>query len=323
MTAPADPDAYPGTTPATDLATTDPPVVGLPGRFTPERLTEVLASVCAAAGLDPRGARLLKFTANAVFRLREPVVVRIAGSTALRHRVAKVVRVAGWLAEHDVPAVRLLPGLPQPVRVGDYLATVWEAVPAGRKRPTSRDLAVLLRVLHGLPRPAFDLPTWQPLDDVRRRLGDAEELDPADRRFLEDRCAELADRLAALDYPLPESVVHGDAHLGNLVPGPAGPLLCDFDSTCLGPPEWDLTPIPVGLDRFGGSRRAARVFTREYGFDVTRWPGFAVLREVRELKLATSVLPILRSQPGVVPELRRRLDSVRTGDTSAGWSRYR
>lgn len=282
----------------------------------------MLARVCAAAGLDHRGARLLKFTANAVFQLRAPVIVRIAGSTALRHRAAKVVRVAGWLAEHDVPAVRLLPGLPQPVQVGPYQATLWQAVPPGRRRPTSRDLAASLRRLHALPRPDFDLPEWAPLDDVQRRLGDAEDLDPADRRFLEDRCAELTQLLTTLDYPLGTTVVHGDAHLGNLVPGPDGPVLCDFDSTCLGPAEWDLTPIPVGLSRFGGSRRAARRFVREYGFDVTRWPGFTVLREVRELKLATSVLPIMRSNPGVVPELRKRLHSVRTGDTSAGWSRY-
>jgi aminoglycoside phosphotransferase (APT) family kinase protein len=293
------------------------------GRFTPERLTEVLAEVCARAGLDHRRARLLKFTANAVFRLhRDPVVVRIAGSTALRHRAAKVVRVAGWLAEHDVPAVRLLPGVPQPVAVGGYLATVWQAVPPGRRSPTTRDLAVLLRRLHGLPPPPFELPAWQPLDDVRRRLSDAEGLDVADRRFIAERCTELEKTLAALHYPLATCVVHGDAHLGNLVPSPAGPVLCDFDSTCLGPPEWDLTPIPVGLRRFGGSRRSAETFTRQYGFDVTRWPGFTVLREVRELKLATSVLPILRSNPHVVPELRRRLHSVRTGDTTAGWSRY-
>jgi aminoglycoside phosphotransferase (APT) family kinase protein len=294
------------------------------GRFTPDRLAEVLASVCATAGLDHRGATLVKFTANAVFRLRaQPVVVRIAGSTALRHRAAKVVAVAGWLAEHDVPAVRLLPDVPQPVRVGPYQATLWQEVPTVRRGPGTRDLARLLRRLHELPQPGFPLPPWQPLDDVRRRLGDAEGLDPADRRFLEDRCAELAERLAAVDYPLRPCVVHGDAHLGNLIAGPAGPVLCDFDSTCLGPPEWDLTPVPVGLHRFGGSRRAARRFAREYGFDVTEWPGFAVLREVRELKLATSVLPILRSNPGVVPELRRRLHSVRTGDTSVGWSRYR
>lgn len=292
------------------------------GRFTPDRLTAVLAAVCAAAGLHHSGAKLVKFTANAVFRLREPVVVRIAGSTALSHRPAKVVRVAHWLAEHDVPAVRLLPGLPQPVYVGPYQATLWQAVPSGGRRPSAADLARLLKRLHGLPLPPFDLPKWEPLDDVRRRLGDAEGLDPADLRFLEDRCAQLAERLATVDFPLTRCVVHGDAHLGNLVPGPQGPVLCDFDSTCVGPPEWDLTPIPVGLRRFGGSRRAARGFAREYGFDVTKWPGFPVLREVRELKLATSVLPILRSNPGVVPELRRRLDSVRTGDTTAAWSRY-
>lgn len=308
MTAPADP---PATTHDIEQ-----------GRFTRERLGDVLAQVCAVAGLDHRGARLLKFTSNAVFRLRAPVVVRIAGSTALRHRAPKVVAVARWLAEHEVPAVRLLPGLPQPVRVGPYQATLWQAVPPGGRRPGVRDLARSLRRWHALPRPHPDLPDWAPLDDVRRRLGDAESLDPADRRFLEDRCAALGERLATLDYPLGTSVVHGDAHLGNLIPGPAGPVLCDFDSTCLGPPEWDLTPIPVGLRRFGGSAATARRFAHEYGFDVTDWPGFSVLREVRELKLATSVLPIMRSNPGVAPELRRRLDSVRTGDTSAGWSRY-
>ena len=311
MTAPADP--------RTQARQADTEV----GRFTPERLHEVLHAVCAVAGLDPRGARLLKFTANAVFRLRaDPVVVRIAGSTALRHRVGKVVDVAGWLAACGVPAVRLVSDVPQPVHVGDYLATVWHAVPPGRRRPTTKDLAALLHQLHELPRPPFALPSWEPLDDVRRRLGDAEELDPADRLFLEDRCAELTERLTTLDFPLDACVVHGDAHLGNLVPSPKGPVFCDFDSTCVGPPEWDLTPVPVGLQRFGGSRRAERAFARRYGFDVTKWSGYPVLREVRELKLATSVLPILRSNPEVVPELRRRLASVRTGDTSAGWSRY-
>jgi aminoglycoside phosphotransferase (APT) family kinase protein len=294
------------------------------GRFTPEKLATVLAVACESAGLDPRGARMVKFTANAVFRLRRaPVVIRIAGSTALRHRAPKVVAVAEWLAAHGLPAVRLLPDVPQPVRVGEYVATLWEAVPSVGRRPTSRDLATLLRRWHELPRPEFELPAWAPLDDVRRRLGDAEGLDPEDRQFLARRCVEVGERLAELDYPLGTAVLHGDAHLGNLIAGPSGPVLCDFDSTSLGPREWDLVPIPVGLRRFGGSRRAAAAFAAEYGHDVTRWPGFAVLREVRELKLVTSVLPILHSNPHVVPELRRRLDSVRTGDTGVLWSRYR
>ncbi|HWE88317.1 MAG TPA: aminoglycoside phosphotransferase family protein [Pseudonocardiaceae bacterium] len=308
---------------STSTATT-PGRERIDGRFTREKLAPVLAEVCSRAGLDHRGARLVKFTVNAVFRLaHQPVVVRIAGSPALRHRAHKVVRVAHWLAEHEVPAVRLLPGLRQPVAVGEHLATVWQRVPTVRRRPTGRDLGELLRRLHTLPQPAFELPEWAPLDDVRRRLGDAEELAAGDRAFLRDRCDELAGRLAALRFPLAACVVHGDAHLGNLIPGPDGPVLCDFDSTCLGPPEWDLTPLPVGQHRFGGSRHAYRQLVEAYDFDVTRWSGFAVLRDVRELKLVTSVLPILRSNPSVRAELRRRLASVRAGDTSGGWSRYR
>src|SRR2546423_11125288 len=94
------------------------------GHFTRDKLTEALVGVCESAGLDPTGAELLRLTNNAVFRLvTRPVVVRIVASRALRHRVEKVVRVARWFAEHDVPAVRLLPGIDQPVRAGDHLAT--------------------------------------------------------------------------------------------------------------------------------------------------------------------------------------------------------
>jgi Phosphotransferase enzyme family len=293
------------------------------GQFSPDNLAEALAAVCVVAGLDPAGATLLRCTNNAVFELAgAPVVVRIVASNALRHRVDKVVRVATWLAEHDVPAVRLLPGIVAPVAAGPYLATVWEAVPHGGKRPRGRDLARLLRRLHELPEPSFALPAWEPLDDVRRRIGEADGLDDADLAFLQERCGEVSDRLDALEFALPSCLLHGDAHLGNLIPSPAGPVLCDFDSASLGPPEWDLTPLAVGVVRFGEPVGRYRELVRSYGFDVTRWEGFPVLRAVRELKLITSVLPILSSRPEVRPEFFRRLTDVRRGDDSARWARY-
>jgi aminoglycoside phosphotransferase (APT) family kinase protein len=291
--------------------------------FTREKLTEVLAGVCAAAGLDPAGAQLLRLTNNAVFRLvTAPVVVRIVASRGLRHRVEKVVRVATWFARYEVPAVRLLPGIAQPVRIDEHLATLWEEVPLGGARPRGRDLGRLLRRVHSLPVPDFPLPAWHPLDDVRRRVDEAGDLDDADRKFLLRRCEEVDARLHELEFALPASLVHGDAHLGNLIPSPAGPVLCDFDSSCMGPPEWDLTPLAVGVIRFGEPVGRYRELARTYGLDVTRWAGFPVLREVRELKLITSVLPIMTSSPGVRPELLRRLDDFRRGDTSARWSRY-
>ncbi|MGM1058234.1 aminoglycoside phosphotransferase family protein [Saccharothrix sp. Mg75] len=294
------------------------------GRFTPEALTGVLERLCARLGLDGRGARLVKFTGNAVFDLpADRVVVRIVGSMNLRHRAGKVVRVARWLAAHDVPAVRLVEDFPQPLAVGEHLATVWHAVPSGGRPVDGHDLGRVLRQVHALPAPDFELPRWAPLDDVRRRIADAEELADPDRRFLEERIADLAERLAGLRTVLPQGVVHGDAHLGNLIPSPAGPVICDFDSTSTGPREWDLSTLPVGVARFGHPVRWHRQLAREYGFDVVTWPGFPVLREVRELKLTTSVLPIVRSHPDVGAELHRRLNALRAGDTTTPWSPYR
>jgi Phosphotransferase enzyme family len=308
-------------TPTSDMAPGGNAAGG--GQFSPDNLAEALAAVCAEAGLDPAGAELLRCTNNAVFELATaPVVVRIVASNALRHRVDKVVRVATWLNAHDVPAVRLLPGIDQPLGAGPYLATVWESVPHGGKQPRGHDLAKLLRRMHELPEPAFSLPAWEPLDDVRLRIGEADGLDAADLEFLRDRCEEVSARLDAVEFALPTSLLHGDAHLGNLIPSPAGSVLCDFDSASLGPPEWDLTPLAVGVVRFGEPAGRYRELVRSYGFDVTRWPGFRVLREVRELKLITSVLPILSSRPEVRPELFRRLADVRRGDNSARWARY-
>jgi aminoglycoside phosphotransferase (APT) family kinase protein len=311
----------------TVLPTSGAPSDTAPGPFSGERLTEALVGVCAVAGLDPAGATLIKCTANAVFRLASaPLVVRIGASTALRHRVEKVVHVATWLAEHDVPAVRLWPGAPQPVQYDGYVATVWEAVAAGGKRPRGRDLGKLLRRIHDLPQPARWLPTWRPLDDVRARIGEATDLDgclePADLAFLRDRHDDVADQLSRLEFPSAPSLVHGDAHLGNLIPSPAGPVLCDFDSSSYGPPEWDLTPLAVGVVRFGEPAGRYRELCRTYGMDVTRWAGFSVLRAVRELKLITSVLPIIGSRPEVRAELFRRMADVRSGNTSARWARY-
>ncbi|MET0132030.1 MAG: aminoglycoside phosphotransferase family protein [Kibdelosporangium sp.] len=293
------------------------------GRFSRESLAAALTEICRLIGLDPEGATLLRFTNNAVYRLAgDQAVVRIVGSRAMRHRAEKVVRIAGWLAEHDIPAVRLLAGVEHPIRVGEHLATVWEVVPAGRHRARGRDLGKMLKLIHRLPPPAFQLPTWDPLDDVRRRVDDAEALADDDRQFLLDCCARVAETLASARFELPSVVVHGDAHLGNLIPSPDGPVLCDFDSTCLGPPAWDLTPVAVGVHRFGEPARTYREMSRSYGWDVLKSPIFPVLREVRELKLITSVLPIARSNPAVGPELARRLDDFRRGDTRAKWVRY-
>jgi aminoglycoside phosphotransferase (APT) family kinase protein len=302
------------------MSSTTPPAHE--GRYTQPKLAAALAEICAAVGLDSGGAHLIRFVSNSVFLLRDhPVVVRIVPSPSLSYRAINVVNAARWLAEHDIPAVRLLPGIEQPVQAGEHLATLWEAVPEIGPPPSGHDLGELLRKIHALPVPPT-FRAWDPMSELRRSLRDAEALAPDDRRFLQRRCEDVECRLAELRFPLPTSVVHGDAHLGNLISGPHGPVLCDLDSLCVGPPEWDLTPAAVGWKRMGHSAQSYRQLADSYGFDVTQWSGFEVLRDLRELRITAGAVPIMRSRPGIGVELHRRLQSMRSGDVTAQWVPY-
>ena len=293
------------------------------GRLTRAKLDALLTAIGEQAALDVRDAELVKFTNNAVFRLAHaPVVIRIAGSATMRDRVPKVVRVARWLAERDVPAVRLWDGIAQPMVVRGELVTLWRAVPTGGAPPSGADLAAILRVFHALPPPPAPLPPWRPFEEIRSRLAEPEGLAAADLRYLLEQCDRIEEELAAVRYLLPSGPIHGDAFLGNLIPSPDGPVICDFDSSADGPREWDLTPVAVGRLRFDYSGDAYGELAAGYGFDVLNWPGFPVLRRIRELKLVSSVVPILRSNPGIREQWAFRLRSFKNSDLTAKWSTY-
>lgn len=284
-----------------------------------DELAGGLRAICAELGLDPVGARLLRNVNNAVFRLaREPVVVRLVTLPSYVPRAELAVRAATVFAEHGVPAIRLLPGVSQPVRAGEYVATVWQAVPSIGPRPGGADLAHLLRAVHAVPLPGRGLPEWDPLTDFDNRVRHTA-MAPADRDFLLRRSAELAAAISELQFVLPRAVLHGDAHLGNVIAGPDGLVLCDFDSCSIGPPEWDLTPVAVADVRFRRPPAHQRDFIQAYGFDVRDWDGFEVLHGIRDLKLIAGVFPRPSSPSAVRTEFRRRMASLRAGRRSERW----
>jgi hypothetical protein len=299
--------------------------------LTGEGIAAVTAAACRSAGLRRAGARMLKFTNNAVVALPAAgAVLRIAGSAGVRSRVPAVVAVARWLEDLRLPAVRLLPGLPQPLEVEGHLVTVWRAVePAsGASGPAAaiEDLARILRELHAVEAaPPSAVGPWDLTGVLRSRLAEAPGLSVGDAEFLARELAAVEAGLAALadvEPLLPSGVLHGDAFLGNLVPSPAGGQLCDFDGVAEGPREWDLVPVAVGALRFDYGDDLHRRFVHAYGVDVTAWPGFPVLRRLRELQLVTSVLPALEANPALRPQWRLRLDSLRHGDDGVRWSPY-
>ncbi|MDQ1294563.1 MAG: hypothetical protein QG608_2448 [Actinomycetota bacterium] len=300
---------------------------GPPDRLTPQRLAEVSERIAGVVGLDATGAHRIKFTNNAVVALpAAAAVIRIAGSTTIRHRVPAVIAAARLFADHDIPAVRLWPGIDQPLRVGHHLATLWQHTPAGGPAPLPADLARILHAIHAIRRtPPAGIPAWRLPARIRQRLLDADGVDTDTVTYLTAELADLETALARLDdiAPLlPPGLLHGDAHLGNLIATPDGPVICDFDSTATGRREWDLIPAAVGSHRFGYTPDVHQGLAGAYGLDVMTWPGFDILRRLREFQLITSVLPVLGANPALRPQWQHRLNTYRTGDTHARWTPY-
>lgn len=285
-------------------------------------MTAAMRDIAAALGVSADAARLLQLTNNAVFALpRSGIVIRIARTHQLLDRVAKVVQLGHWFARINAPTIRLAPDVEQPVQVDDFVASVWSYVPPPPPQsvPTVEDLGLVLREFHALGPPPFPLPIWNPVGDTRRRLTDADGLSEPDRAFLADWCDRLEPEVAALNERGIRTMIHGDAHAGNLLREPSSRILiCDFDATCVGPWQVDLAAVAVGEARFGGTGRQRSLVT-VYGFDVTADPSWKVLREARELKMIAAAVPLLTSSPGVADEFTNRLQSIRNDKPTARW----
>lgn len=293
------------------------------GRYTEAAMTEAMRRIADQLDVPSHDAQLLRLTNNAVFALpTAAIVVRITRSTTLHHRVHKVARLATWFAERHAPTTRLATHVDQPVPVDDLLATIWEYVPPTEPAPTVEDLGHLLHHFHHLGTPPFSLPTWNPVADAQRRIADAEALRDDEADYLMAWCERLTPRITTLNNQPKNHLVHGDAHVGNLLRTPDGDVVIgDFDPTCTGPWQVDLVAVPVGETRFG-RHGAHRRLAHAYGYDVTQDPDWPTLREARELKMVCAAVPLLASAPGIAREFRTRLHSIRNQDQQVRWTPF-
>jgi hypothetical protein len=60
-------------------------------------------------------------------------------------------------------------------------------------------------------------------------------------------------------------------------------------------------------------------FVQGYGFDLLRWPGYEVLREVRELSMVVWLAGSINGNPNKRAELDRRMASLRSGSGFDQW----
>ncbi|WP_030752417.1 aminoglycoside phosphotransferase family protein [Streptomyces sp. NRRL F-5135] len=276
--------------------------------------------VMAEAGL-PAGAELLALGENAVFQA-DGLVVKVGRDAAdhpeLLDRARREVAVASWLAECGVPAVRAAE--PGPRIAAGHPVTLWHRLPDAVRPAGPRDLASLLRLVHALPAPSFDLPRRELLGGVERWLriaGDA--IDPADAEYLRGRRDGFAKAATALAPHLPPGPIHGDALPRNVQVGPDGPVLVDLETFSVDFREHDLVVMALSRDRYGLPAEAYDTFTEVYGWDVRDWPGCPVLRGARETASCAWVAQHAPVNPKALAEFRRRVASLRAEDPEVRW----
>jgi Ser/Thr protein kinase RdoA (MazF antagonist) len=283
----------------------------------------VLGEACARAGLRGEGAELLRLGENAIYQLAAaPVVVRIARSADRLPQVEKELCIARWLAAHDVPAVRVYEEVGQPLLIDGHPVTFWHLVTGGDPTPTHIDLARLLKAFHTARDCPCELPSFDPLQTPQARLTEAVGVDHDDREFLRARCAELSNQLQHLSFALPRGPIHGDAHTNNLLTDRGQVVLLDFESSAVGPREWDLLPSAIGVERYGRPEQQYQEFARTYGFDVRSWAGYPMLREVRELTMTTWIMQNIGESPAVAAEFAVRVASLRERDSGRAWTYF-
>ncbi|MGW6271010.1 phosphotransferase enzyme family protein [Streptomyces sp. NPDC055060] len=273
--------------------------------------------VLAAAGLD-REAALLALGENAVFGSGGSVVKVGRAAPELLDRARRELRIARWLEDSGVPAVRAAED--EPRLVDGHPVTVWHRLPESVRPAEPRDLAALLRLVHALPAPEFELPRRELLGGVERWLrlaGDT--IDAGDADYLRERRDGFEAAAAALTPRLAPGPIHGDALPRNVLVGAEGPVLVDLETFSADLREHDLVVLALSRDRYGLAPEAYDAFVAEYGWDVREWDGCAVLRGARETASCAWVAQHAPTNPKALAEFRRRVASLRDGDTAVRW----
>jgi aminoglycoside phosphotransferase (APT) family kinase protein len=281
----------------------------------------VLTEVCARVDLDPAGAELVRLGSNAVYRLAEPVIVRVVGDGATVEDVRRQVLVARWLEDVGYPATRAL-DVEQPVEVDGYVATFLVSVSDRDEYAPIREVADLIRRLHELDPPSgFTLPASRAFDRLDDRLVGMSE---ADKTFIADRLRELRRQYEGLTFALPAGVIHGDANVGNVIMSRDGkPVLIDLDSFSVGPREWDLVQTALFYERFGWhTEDEYRTFVDVYGFDVMEWSGYPVLADYREISMTLWLAGKAENDEVSAAEVHKRVEAIRTGGSRRDWAPF-
>ncbi|MEV5766094.1 aminoglycoside phosphotransferase family protein [Micromonospora sp. NPDC052213] len=269
-------------------------------------------AACQRAGLGTSQLELIREGENTVWAVDSETIAKV-GRPGSIEQSSRQVRVAQWLRRVGVPSVSLCDISPQPVVVSDVPVVFWRRLPPHRAGNVV-DVARLLRQLHDVGAPMdLELPELDPFVRLPERVCESKVIDRSQRDWILRRIDSLRVEWERLPGGLPKCVIHGDAWVGNVaVHADGAAVLLDLERCSLGPPEWDLVSTAIKLDSFAWIRHEEyRQFVRVYGNDVRRWPGFALMRNTRELRMATFLIQRAGQDSTLIREALFRIDCLR------------
>jgi hypothetical protein len=218
----------------------------------PEVTRAIAAATSVAASLDlPANDAIVLHNSNKLALRLTPcdVLARVAH---VGQEVAQLeVELAQRLAEIGSPVGLLEPRVDPLVYTCDgFAVTLWIYHEPVTPHVSPVDYAKALERLHDgmrkvdVPSPRFTDRIAE-AEEIVARPDLSPELADADRVFLGSRLGSL--RRAIDDRGVPEQLLHGEPHTGNVLSTKNGPLFIDLETCCRGPVEFDLAHVPEAV----------------------------------------------------------------------------
>ncbi len=118
------------------------------------------------------------------------------------------------------------------------------------------------------------------------------------------------------------SIIHGDAHPGNVISSNNKLFLCDFDSISVGELEWDLVVPAMAIYRFGLEKAVFDNFSKSYGYNILSHPHANTVLKIRELGTIAWLCLNHGLSDEINLEINHRLQTLKNNDETALWNAF-
>jgi Ser/Thr protein kinase RdoA (MazF antagonist) len=268
-------------------------------------------------GIGGQRLQLLRLGENALYRiLGTDLLLRVARAGTKSHDVARTIAAATTLRANGVPVCEPADrGSPDgPMVFDNGVVSVWKYY--AELPGASTDFTGFGRALRSLHVKSTELagmlPRWDPLGMTRARLRAVSRIGvpPQWIQDLTRRVDHFEHELATFEPVLSDGVIHGDAHVGNVLDAGGGPILIDLDNLSNGPRDADFAPTIVQLRRFGLATEHWIEFITGYGLHDPWILHDSPLVRLRELFMLAWLLQQFGSNGAVDQEIELRMGSL-------------